>query len=161
MSFFEVSEGSIDTSGEFDMGGGSVIPDNTNCKACIEDIQWQTWEGDEFINAMWTVLDGDYKGRKVFQKIRAKDENIKKRDKAIRMLAAIDANSGGKLRESGKEPTDEMLLKALSNKPMIIKVMVWELDGKQGNWISMVSPLSSAATEPTASGDSAEDDIPW
>ena len=166
MSFWQTQDGkAIEATGTFDMGGGSVIPDNTNCKACIEEIEWSEWEGDRYINARWTVLAGPYKGRKVFQKIKVEDSDISRRDKAVRMLAAIDANAGGHLMKSGKEPTDNMLQKALCNKPMIIKVMVWEMNGKSGNWVSLVAALDGdvkVTEEEEQEAPAADDeDIPW
>lgn len=55
----------------------------------------------------------------------------KQRDNAITMLAAIDANAGGKLMASGKEPTDFAIASALANRPMILLLRVWESEDKQ------------------------------
>jgi DNA primase len=61
------------------------------------------------------------------------------------MFAAIDQNAtGGKLVASGVRPDDAALF-ALLNKPMLIKVMVWEFNDRSGNWISKVSPRSQQA----------------
>jgi len=47
-------------------------------------------------------------------------------------------------------PTDAELF-TLLNKPMLIKVMVWEFNDKSGNWISKVSPRSQqSAPAPVA-----------
>lgn len=160
MSFWKLSEGSLDkTATTFEAGGGAEpIPDNTNLKACIDEVLWENWQGESHIKARWTVLDGDYKGRKVFQKIRVEDQDPKKRDKAIRMLAAIDANAGGKLLAYDGMPDDELLQQALCNKPMIIKVQVWEINGKSGNWVSMVAGLQPKTPKPSADFD---EDIPF
>jgi len=95
-----------------------------------------------------------FKNRKVFHKIwvtdfdpNAKDEaaaNLK-RDKNRKMLAAIDANAGGRLTKSGDTPTSDMLAMHLRDKPMVIKCMVWSMKGNagemmEGNWVSAVSP---------------------
>ena len=55
------------------------------------------------------------------------------------MLAAIDANAGGKLAASGAEPTDLSLQTSLTAKPMVLKLGVWDIDGKTGNWVQEVS----------------------
>jgi hypothetical protein len=57
------------------------------------------------------------------------------------MLAAIDKNAGGKLSKSDSAPTNETLF-FLMQKPMLIKVMVWEINDKTGNWVAAVSPRS-------------------
>jgi len=81
------------------------------------------------------------------------------------MLAAIDANCGGKLAQSDEAPNDTAMAKALLNKPMLIKVMVWDLDGRTGNWVASVAPRKGAT--PVKEEKSAEpsvvdiDSIPW
>ena len=70
-----------DATGEFDSGGGSfeLIPEGTNVLAAISEIEWTLYNGDEYISAKWTVLKPDeFKNRKIFQKIRVMDEDVKK-----------------------------------------------------------------------------------
>jgi len=165
MAFWDLSDGedvSSSTNGEFDAGGGNmeVIPDNTSVKAIIDEAKWaKTQDEDEYISLRWTILaPEEFKNRKVFQKIWVADDKPgakdaeKTRDKAKRMLAAIDLNAGGKLLAGGKRPTDETLTGGLTNKPMVIKIMVWEMEDRatgkmnQGNWVGAVSPKSSPIT---------------
>lgn len=163
MSFFSLSDGSnAQTDGTMDMGGGDIapIPKNTNVLAAITESKIDEYQGERYINNAWTILQpAEYKNRKIFQKIRVFDEDTTKRDKAIRMLAAIDANCGGKLVKSGKEPTDQLLTQALINRPMVCNLQVWEIkeerDGtplpkdewKSGNWISKVAPRKQTGKE--------------
>jgi hypothetical protein len=144
MSFFKLSTGeSVKSTGEVELGGNTVIPDNTTCEAIITECGWTSYEGKSYINAKWQVTKpSQYANRVVFQKIQLMETDIKKLDNAIKMFAAIDQNAtGGKLVASGERPTDAALF-ALLNKPMLIKVMVWEFNDKSGNWISKVSPRS-------------------
>ena len=168
MSFFTLSDGNTATSdGNMDMGGGSFdpIPKDTNVLAAITETKIDSYEGERYINNAWTVLaPAEYKNRKIFQKLRVYDADPAKKDKAIRMLAAIDANCGGKLVASGKEPTDSLLTQCLLNKPMVCNLQVWELDdkSKSGNWISKVSPRKAqqeAAPAPAVEDDT--DSIPF
>lgn len=149
--------------GEFEMGGGDIqpIPADTSCLAAIDEAKWDEKDGARYISLRWNVLQpAEYKNRKVYQKLwvadpdpKAKDAE-KKREKAKRMLAAIDTNAGGKLRAAGVEPTETSLGIALINKPMVIKVMQWKIeDGaetKVGNWIGAVSAKKGAAPAPVA-----------
>lgn len=158
MSFFNLSDNSaLDTSGSFSSQEEiKPIPAKTKVKAAIEEVKWDEYEGDEYINITWSVLDGEYKNRKIFQKIRVKDNDSKKRDKAIRMLVAIDSNAKGGLVALGREPMEHELQSALMHKPMCIMLQVWKIDDKEGNWVSAVSPVSGyVATEPQ---DTNEDD---
>src|SRR6056297_209784 len=159
MSFWNLSDGAnVDTTGEFETGGGNIepIPANTDVLAVCDEAKWDKMGDDEFISLRWTVLKpADYKNRKVFQKVRVMDGDANKADKAKRMLAAIDANAGGKLVASGESPTDENLTKCLTNKPMVLRLQVWELETEQGekktgNWVSRVAPKSGGQAAPAA-----------
>lgn len=154
MSFWDLSDGNkAEELSEFDSQFVELIPDNTSAIACIDSAEWKEHQNQRYINLSWTILDGEYKGFKLFQKVRVRDENAKKRDKAIRMLAAIDMNAGGGLRKLEQEPEDLDLSMMLSNKVMGIKVMTWEMDGSSGNWVSMVQSSEAAKNASANSSD--------
>jgi hypothetical protein len=161
MSFFDLSDGkTAAASTSFDSNVQiKPIPANTQVVAAIDEIKWDEYQGDSFVSARWVVLDGEYKGRKIFHKIRVKEQDKAKRDRHLKMLAAIDANAGGDLMRNGTEPGDSQLSSALSNKPMAIKLGLWEIDDKSGNWVMAVSPVNSAQSAPAAPV--AADDIPF
>lgn len=158
--FWQLSDGgnaAATKTTEFDGGGGNMepIPDGSSVLAMIDEAKWAKKDEAEYISLRWTVIQPDsYKNRKVFQKLFVTDDDpgaksadaaAKKRDKARRMLAAIDTNAGGKLTAAGK-PTDDDLGMHLTSKPMVIKVMLWEIEDRQtgekirGNWVAAVSP---------------------
>ena len=145
MSFFTTSTGenaACNATGEFNAGGGdfSPIPKDTRVLAMCDEAKISEYEGNRYINLKWTVAQpAEYKGRVVFQKIRCWETDSNKRDKALRMLAAIDANAGGKLAASGAEPTDLALQTSLTAKPMVLMLDVWDMNGKTGNWVREVS----------------------
>jgi hypothetical protein len=142
MSFFSTSDNqAIKPQSTFDLGGGDFepIPNDTQAHAMIDEAKWDSYEGDEYISLRWTVIDGDYKGRKIFQKVRVKDADPKKSDKSKQMLVAIDFNAGGGLMRAGVEPDDMSLMINLVNKPMHIVLAVWEINDKKGNWVKSVS----------------------
>ena len=164
------------TTGAFESGGGSFepLPNGTQVLAHIEDAKWAEDQRsfERYIELKWSVLQPEeYKNRKVFQKVKVLDGEIKKADKAKMMLAAIDKNaSGGKLLSTGKAPTDIEMMRHLSSKPMILKLGVWEMEGKKGNWVQAVAPKNGAkvtdahkkdATQAPTSTDEFSDDIQW
>jgi len=163
--FWGLSEGGSaadNVSGEFDAGGGNMqpIPSDTNVLAAIDEAKWaKNQKGEEFISLRWSVIGPEeFANRKVFQKLWVTDSDsrgdigkaIAKRDKAKKMLAAIDSNAGGKLLAKPVMPTDESMTLHLTNKPMIIKVMLWEMtdrmtgDVARGNWVGAVSSKVTA-----------------
>lgn len=147
MSFFTTSDNqTIQSQGQFELGGSEPLPDNTQVIAAIDEAKWDDFDGDRFISLRWTVLDGEFKGRKVFQKVRVLDADTKRADKAKMMLAAIDTNAGGALMAAGVEPDDVSLSINLTGKPMMLLLGVWELNGGSGNWVKKVS--ASGGTKP-------------
>jgi len=156
MSFWAQSTGESATDNvekEFDAGGGFItIPDGSTVLAFINDAGWDGDEGARYINLQWKVEKPEaVAGAVVFQKLWVSDADPnakspdKKRDKALKMLATIDANAGGKLAARGEAPTDDSLTLALKNSQMAITCKIWELTGDQGqtlsgNWIAAVAP---------------------
>lgn len=195
MSFWDLSDGETAATGEkeYEQPSGNLepIPDGSSVMAIIDEAKWSETQNEnaEYISLRWSVTGPEeYMNRKVFQKLWVTDDDPntkdadkmeKKRDKAKRMLAAIDANCGGKLARKAARPNDDDLALALTNKAMVIKCMVWEMKGtdgtmNSGNWIAAVSPKSKgvdvkAAKAPAAKpsspassfGDDLDDDIPF
>lgn len=173
MGFWNLSDGkAVESKYEFELGGGfEVIPDGSRVLAAVEECKDDQWEGERFFNLKWRILEGEYKNRIIFQKLKVFSSKEKQRDNAITMLAAIDANAGGKLMASGKEPTDFAIASALANRPMILLLRVWESEDKQktGNYVAGVfgRQQTKAAPAPKKSSPSNEppmdfdDDIPF
>lgn len=167
MSFWNLSdnENAQETGNSFESGGGNMdpIPAGTQVKATIDEVKWDEYQGSRFISARWNVIDGEYKNRKVFHKIRVADDDPKKADKAKRMLAAIVTNAGGGLFKVQGEPTDQDLQQHLLHKPMACMLQVWEMDKDDGskisgNWVSAVAPLSSGSSSPAPASNEDDDD---
>lgn len=193
MSFWDLSDGDSAATGEkeYEQETGNLdpIPDGSSVLAIIDEAKWNETRDEhaEYVSLRWSVMEPqEYRNRKVFQKLWVTDDdpNVsdaakmdKKRDKAKRMLAAIDANAGGKLARNARRPSDDDLALALTNKPMIIKCMIWEMKGSDGqmnsgNWIAAVSPKTKGvdvkeakapARKPAATtrDDVDDDDIPF
>lgn len=154
MSFFKLSTGqTAQSDGNFESGGGNLdpIPEGTKVRTIITEAKWSEYQGERYINLRHDVADGEFKRRVIFQKLRVLDSDSNKADRAKMMLAAIDANCGGKLAQLDGDPSDIDLMKALCNKPILCRVGVWELEdkSKSGNWIQAVQ--SAGASKPAAS----------
>lgn len=189
MGFWDLSDGESANTGEkeYEQETGNLdpIPDDSSVLALIDEAKWNETRDEqaEHISLRWSVIEpAEYANRKVFQKLWVTDDdpNVKdaakmekKRDKAKRMLAAIDANAGGKLSKVPRRPSDDDLALALTNRPMIIKCMVWEMGDNSGNWIAAVAPKSKGIDVKEAKapakkaapkggfGEDLDDDIPF
>lgn len=170
MSFWNIEGEDLNkTQGSFEQEGGDLepIPDGTQVLALIDEAKWNDFQGeDRHISLRWSVMaPAEYKNRKVFQKLWVlgnnpnQSDDAKRKaqaDKAKRMLAAIDHNAGGKLLESGEAPTDDSMTRSITNKPMVLKLRVWEMEiqgeKKSGNWIAAVSPRNAGAKKAEEAG---------
>lgn len=177
-AWWELSDGEdiSKVGSSFESGGGSMdpLPNDTTALAFVDEAKWdQDRDGNRFISIRWSILaPQEYKNRKVYHKLWVEDDKptqkdpVKYRDKQKKMLMAIDKNSGGKLFSSNKRPTDEALGIALTNKPMQIKIMLWEQkkdDGSmsRGNWIAAVSPKGGAQAQVAHKTVEEDDDAPF
>jgi hypothetical protein len=154
------------TNGEYSGPTIEIIPKGTQCLAYIEDAELEhSREGDEqYVSLKWRVSKPtEIANRVLFQKLKIWDKDQKKRTRAFMMLAAIDANAGGVIAGQSKDPDDALLSRALLNKPMLIKLDVWEIDGKQGNWICAVAPRPTGELPPMPAPTSklTDDEIPF
>ena len=186
MSYFKLSTGeSVQSTGEFELGGGDIkpIPKNTVVKVIAEQVKWTGFNDEpEFIDITWTVqAPAEYKNRKIFQKVKVDDRDPNVSDKAIRMLGAILHNAGSGFEALGDgKPSGDLLNRIITFKPMCLKLGVWEItkdefgnplaesEIKRGNWVQAVSKtgaVQSAVTNtnvPAGGGTSAlEDDLPF
>lgn len=181
MSFWTTSTGATATEnvkaeGTYDAGGNTdPLPDNSSVLAFIETAGWKRGRDQdgspEYLNIQWRVEQPESVARRVvFQKLwvtdadpNAKDSNAK-RDKALAMLAKIDAIAGGKLAKISGKPTDDQLAISLQTKQAVLKIGVWEMAGSTGNWVKAISPKGgSELSVPEADGapDDLGDEIPF
>ena len=160
MGFWNLSDGedAAKTGAEYEIPGGNMdpIPAGSSVLAMIDEAKWDHTQNDaeEYISLRWTVLaPEEYKNRKVFHKLWVTDHDpnakdhakaVAKTDKARKMLAAIDANAGGRLTAKDARPTDDDLAMALMDKPMVITLGLWEMAGNSGNWVMAVAPKNKA-----------------
>jgi hypothetical protein len=162
MSFWTNSTGKQVTSdGTYETNNFEVLPNNTIARARIDECGLKEWEGSKYLSIRWHILGGEFDGRKIFQSLSVYDADPKNRDKAINMLAAIDANSGGKLPKD-REPTDEDYMLCLMNRIMLIKVIKYK-SKKDGEYRNLVCKVSSAnnPTEAMQVSTNEDEDIPW
>ena len=167
MSIWKTSDNkSVAPSTTFESGGGNLppIPEGTSVVAATVEARWKEYEGEDYISIQWQVLaPAEFKNRRVFQKIKVNEPEVSKSDRAKKMLAAIDTNAGGHLMAAGVDPTDQSLTQHLVGKPMLLKLGVWEINDKSGNWVQAVSPKAGTAPPATAApaANIVDDDVPF
>lgn len=150
MGFFKKALGSDykETAGNFDGNSFELIPDGTTIVAYVDSAGWDNgaaeFDLERHIKIQWKVVGPEkYAGRVLFHKVRIESGKEAQKIKALQMLQAIDDNCGGKISKHDGELDDMVLQTSLMQKPMGVRVRVWEMNGKQGNWIDAVSPKPS------------------
>lgn len=156
-SFWNTSDNTqVEATTSMEVGGAEPMPSGTAAICVIDSIEWKEWEGDEYINVRWCVVQHpDFQDRKVFHKIRVMDADKKKRDKALKMLATLDNITGAKLMQGGERP-DDIALGRMMNKPVHVTFDVWEIEGRSGNWVRAVAATGAAPAKAEAEGE-----LPW
>lgn len=158
MSFF--SQEALSVGKDFEQGGGfELIPGNTKALAMISNAEWRdaNEHNGRHINLTWDIVEGEFKGRKVFHKVKLFDADKAKALRAQKMLIAIDANCKGVIAAAGVEPTLQGL-QSLLHSPMYILINVYtpkDPNSKPVNWIAAVSERKRGA-QPQAQQQQAE-----
>lgn len=177
MSFFDFGN---ETTGNFEAASNDFapIPKGTVVRVIAEEVKWKQFNADpEFVEIKWSIVDGEYKNRKIFQKIRTQDNDPQKAAKANKMLGAINFNAKGGLENLTHKPTDAELTNALTFKPMFLKLDVWtvkedmsgnslpEHEWKHGNHVTSVSSqgatTAAAPKAPVPAANVTDDDLPF
>lgn len=139
MSFWQSMSGApIDGSAEHSHAGSfKVIPDGTTAPGVITQAKLVTFDdGNQIYQVTYKLVDGEFKGAIVRQKINCFDRDAKKRDRAVNMFMRLYNLCYFKPTHNG-QPTDDDLLH-LQNKVIGLKIQEWYQDGKEGNWISEI-----------------------
>src|SRR5215217_3102831 len=105
----------------------SVIPDGTMALAkIIKFSKYEDKNNNFYYEIEWSLVDGDFKGRKVTQKIKAFDSDAKVRHRALNMLKLIYVLFKVKP-ESANEPSDKELM-SFVNKVAGIRIREWSIE---------------------------------
>jgi hypothetical protein len=141
MSFWNTSAGTAAT-GEVAENNFDPLPKG-DYPAMLEEATVKVWEGVQSINLKARVIDGPGKNRVLFLGLKCWDADSKKRDRAINLLVKLFQLT--KAQMPAGEPDDAALSK-ITNKPLSLKLDVWEIDGKSGNWLVNASEVGAVVT---------------
>ena len=153
---------------EYETAGSSEpIPAGTVVTAYVKDAEIKEHEMKRYIQLRWDVLaPAEFKNRVIFQKLNVWDGDSEKALRAYNMLGVINNAAGGKI-DMSKDPEDSDMFH-LQTLQMILKLDVWEIDDKKGNWVSRVAvktgkPLTQASAAPikTPEPEILDEDIPF
>jgi hypothetical protein len=156
MSFWESEMGEITGKAEDAFAKQfTQIPDGTKALAKIESFTNQQHKdsGFEYLNIEWVLMDGDFRGKKVQQKLKVyggdkfDKDPAKTRHRALNMLKLLYELFKIKP-QHGNPPTDQELA-YFSGKIAGIKIRETEPNdkGRQYNWVAEVHPSEGFKSE--------------
>lgn len=114
------------------------IPDNTLALARINSFSNAENNGATYLNIEWHLIEGDFQGQKVNQKIKAFDQDPKVKHRALNMLKLIYMMF--KVSPKSSNPPSDDELGVFNGKVAGIRIRETEPNdqGKQYNWVSEV-----------------------
>lgn len=127
-----------------------VLPNNTTALATIVSCKNKQHIDSESINVEWEIMEGDFAGQHVFQKIHAYDKDVDKATKGRNMLKFLLVLFH--VKPTDNTPPTDRLLSQLQSKVAGIKIQEWSMkrdDGTigHGNFISEVHPSTGFVTQ--------------
>ena len=135
------------------------IPDRTIVPVILEEAKNDVYNGESFIKLTVVVIDGEYRNRKLFPKLKIYDDNSEKAETHRNALMWLLKATDTPVPEGAPEDKDLMQM-CMKNKPFKCRVKVWDMDGKTGNWVSSYYPISYE--EPVSAPDvNLDDEIPF
>jgi len=151
MSFWSLSDGST-PKGDAEsshVGSFAQIPDGTQAPAIIKDFILDQTDKGSWYKISWQIVEGDFKGRVVFQKIKCFEPKKETADRALNMLKRIYDLTQHKPTHGDAPSTSDLM--PMKGKVLGIKISEWSMsqaDGSfsQGNYVSEVHPISGFET---------------
>lgn len=136
MSFFTLSTGSeVKAETSYEVAGiQQTMPEGSIVKACIIKAEWKESfnKVNQDLRLTWKVVGEDFKGNTFNQTLSFDDP--KKSDKAKMMFATLDKiTSNGTIVAMGKRPTDMEIMQHMANKPVGVKLGVYEMAREDGS----------------------------
>lgn len=129
----------------FAPSGFTIIPDGTRSLAMIKEFAVKSFNDDNFYQIVWKIVDGEFKGHEVRQKIAAFDASPQKKARALNMLMRVFMLSNEK--PTHNNAPDDADLRPMHGKVHGIVINEWSMtraDGsiQEGNWVSQVHDSS-------------------
>ena len=119
------------------------IPEDTQVLVQIVEADWTDYKGEEMLNLRLCVMDGEYKNRNFFSKLKPFNSDAKKSERGKKLVTALDIATGGTMAvayASCKVFTHPDTTLGLTNKMVNVVVGEWDMNGKSGNWIKGITP---------------------
>lgn len=136
-------------SGEVQQSSGGIIPGGTVALCAIIKAELYESEYGKYYRFSYKLLDGKYKGRLVFHKVKVFEEDAKKAERQMNMLKKIYNVCGVDMAVSqGFDYPQTIDLIGFVNKQVVVSIQLWEMIGNDdqyrvGQWIDQVEALNS------------------
>ena len=136
-----------------DVDNYSVLPSGTYTAVIVASEYKQTKSGTgSYLELQLEIIDGQYQGRRVWDRLNLRNQNQTAVEIAMRTLASICKAIGIKTPRDSSE---------LHNKPMSVKLVVKEYNGNESNEVKKYMPAERSQAKPAAPTTTTLDKAPW
>jgi hypothetical protein len=161
----QVQKSGVETSVEVE-----PIPEGEIVTVILEEAKNDEYNGTETVKLALVIIDGEYKKRKVFPKLKIYDENQDKATLQRQALMWLFRITDTELPQG--IPTDQDLMgMAMKQKPFKVKLGLWVIDKddngeqlaqpKKGNFVRAWLPVDHVEEKKESTGFSETEQIPF
>lgn len=134
-----------DASDAFAKGFVEVLPNGTKAQAKIVNCKNESFKFGDGVQIEWELLDGEFKGQHVFQKLYTHDANEDRANKARNMLKLLFTLF--QIKPKDNNAPDNVLLGNLVSKCAGLKINEWSMEYEDGtighgNTVAEVHPIA-------------------
>lgn len=120
------------------------LPDDVEVKAILTECMWECTWGKEnessHVKCVWAITEQQYGNRRIFDKLKLHDEKVSAVKTGKRKLMMLDKIANAGIVKANVEP-DDYALKRLEGTAVTIKLGLWEINGRKGNYVKSIMPV--------------------
>ena len=138
MGFFNSRTGAPITGDEASSFSGNfrALPDNTQAPAMLKSFVEAEYQGEKFYQLIWKLVDGDFKGAEVKQRITPFDMDDVRAQRSMNMMMRIFKLCGH--RTDYENPPTNSDLAPIKGQIMAIKIGNGIIQGEERTWVREV-----------------------
>ena len=146
------------------------MPEGTTVTVVLEEAKNDEYQGTETAKMTLVIIDGEYKKRKIFAKLKIKDDDDNKASLAKQALMWLFKTTETTLPQG--MPTDQDLMSmCMKNKPFKVKLGLWCIEkddngeklaiAKKGNFVRAWLPMSHVEEVKQVDAFGKDDEVPF
>lgn len=112
------------------------LPDNTTCDAMIKSFRINNYLGEDYYQIIWQIVNGDFEGSDVKQRITHDDQDANRAERALNMLMRVLVLCEAKIDYETAPQNEDLAM--LHGKILSIKIGNGIIQGEDRTWVREV-----------------------